>query len=123
MSEIQYLPHIRKFFSLPYDSMPAEKKFPTAQNLLHFRCIAVLKEQIFVITRRKTAEIRGYFKGFQRSYGGNMPFKTIFNCCLQKYNFLNITVCYTSEQSYFPKTYYFNFWEAEIHISPVTSNI
>lgn len=64
MSEIQYLMHIREFFSLTYDSMTAEKKFPTAHNLLHFRCRAVLKEEIFVITRQKAAEIRGYFKDF-----------------------------------------------------------
>jgi len=64
MSEIEYLTHIRAFFSLSYDSMPAEKKFPTAHNLMHFRCRAVLKEEIFVIARQKTAEIRGYFKGF-----------------------------------------------------------
>ncbi len=77
MSETQNLTHIRAFFSLPYDCMPAEKKSPTARNPLCFRCVAVLKVKIFVITRRKTAEIRGYSKGFQRSYGGNIPFKTI----------------------------------------------
>ena len=64
MSEIQYVTHIRAFFSLPYDSMPAEKKSPTARNLLHFRCEAVLKEEIFVTARRKSAGIRGYFKDF-----------------------------------------------------------
>ena len=43
MSEIQYFTHIRAFFSLTYESMPAEKKYPTARKLLNFRCKAVLK--------------------------------------------------------------------------------
>ena len=64
MSEIQYFTHIRPFFSLPYVSMAASKKCPTARNLLHFRCNAVLKEKIFVTTRQKSAEIRGYFNDF-----------------------------------------------------------
>jgi len=58
--------------------MPAEKKSPTARNLLHFRCEAVLKEEIFVTARQKSAEIRGYFKDFQRSRGGNIHFKTLW---------------------------------------------
>ncbi|MBQ3151820.1 MAG: hypothetical protein IJB86_11310, partial [Clostridia bacterium] len=58
MSEMQYFTHIRPFFSLPYVSMAASKKCPTARNLLHFRCNAVLKEKIFVTTRQKSAEIR-----------------------------------------------------------------
>ena len=77
MSEIQYVTHIQTFFSLAYARMPASKKCPTARNLLHFRCKAVLKKKIFVTARRKSAGIRGYFKGFQRSCGGNIPFKTI----------------------------------------------
>jgi len=64
MSEIQYLTHIRAFFSLTYDSMPAEKKYPTARKLLYFRCEAVLKEKIFITARQKPEGIRGYFKGF-----------------------------------------------------------
>jgi hypothetical protein len=44
--------------------MPAEKKYPTAHKILYFRCEAVLKEKIFVTARRKSAEIRGYFKDF-----------------------------------------------------------
>ena len=57
MSEIQYFTHIQAFFSLPYESMPAEKKSPTAHKLLHFRCGAVLKEKIFVTARRKSEGI------------------------------------------------------------------
>ncbi|MBQ3604594.1 MAG: hypothetical protein IJA02_12220, partial [Clostridia bacterium] len=65
------------FFSLPYGSMPAENKYPTAHKILYFRCETVLKEKFFVTARRKVAEIRGYFKTFQRSCGGKFSFKTI----------------------------------------------
>ena len=64
MSEIQYLTHIRAFFSLTYDSMPAEKKYPTAHKILNFRCEAVLKKKIFVTARQKSEGIRGYCKDF-----------------------------------------------------------
>ena len=64
MSEMQYLTRIRAFFSLPYGSMPAEKKYPTARKLLYFRCEAVLKEKIFVTARQKSEGIRGYCKDF-----------------------------------------------------------
>ena len=89
MSEMQYLTHIRAFFSLPYGRMPAEKKYPTAHKILDFRCEAVLKEKIFVTARRKSEGIRGYCKDFQRSCGGNITFKTIF-----------IAVCKSISQSY-----------------------
>ena len=61
---MRYFTHIRAFFSLTYARMTASKKCPTARNLLHFRCEAVLKEKIFVSARRKSVEIRGYFKDF-----------------------------------------------------------
>ena len=78
MSEIQYLTHIRAFFSLTYGSMPAENKYPTAHNLLHFRCEAVLREKIFVPSRRKSAVILYVFQRFLTQTGRKDPLKTIF---------------------------------------------
>ncbi|MDY5948414.1 MAG: hypothetical protein SPJ42_04125, partial [Oscillospiraceae bacterium] len=59
----------RAFFSLTYGSMPAEKKYPTAHNLLDFRCGAVLREKIFVPSRRKSAGILYVFQRFLTQTG------------------------------------------------------
>ena len=64
MSEMQYLTHIRAFFSLPYGSMPAEKKYSTAHKILDFRCEAVLKEKIFVTARQKSVRNTRLFQRF-----------------------------------------------------------
>ena len=46
---------IEAFFSSPYVSMPSEKKHSAVSKLRPFRCFAVLKEQIFVTARQKSA--------------------------------------------------------------------
>lgn len=61
---MQYFTHIRAFFSLTYDSMSAEKKYPTAHKILYVRCGAVLKEKIFVTARQKLQEYEVILKLF-----------------------------------------------------------
>ena len=55
---------IEAFFSSPYESMPSEKKHSAESKLRPFRCFAVLKEQIFVTARRKSARNTRLFQRF-----------------------------------------------------------
>ncbi len=55
---------IEAFFSSPYSSMPSEKKHSAESKLRPFRCFAVLKEQIFVTARRKSARNTRLFQRF-----------------------------------------------------------
>lgn len=55
---------IEVFFSLTYASMPSEKKHSAESKLRPFRCFAVLKEQIFVTARRKSARNTRLFQRF-----------------------------------------------------------